>query len=146
MNRPLTKISVEKKRKAIGMPVMVTLSLLIFLVGCDKPKEHPTPKPANVVILSKTVKKDTARTMRLMGVKLYPKSYWIEGEVKNMGDIDAQDIYISFTLKNVKGFKIISARLDHLPAGETMEFSTDTAETKLAFYLPQNSKPLVTFK
>ena len=99
--------------------------LAALLVGCAEGERDTTAekKEAKIVILTKRIAKEPSGGDS--GSRHFGHTYWIEGKVENIGNADAEDVLLSFTLIGGEGEIAFTAKLDYVPARDTLEFETN---------------------
>lgn len=99
--------------------------LAALLAACAEGERDTTAekKEAKIVVLTKRIAKQPSGANA--GSTHFGHSYWIEGKVQNIGNADAEDVVLSFTLIGGEGEITFTAKLDYLPARDTLEYETD---------------------
>ena len=99
--------------------------LAALLVACAEGERDTTAekKEANIVVLTKRIAIE--RSGANAGSTHFGHTYWIEGKVQNRGNADAEEVQLIFTLIGGQGEVTFTARLDYLPARDTLDYETN---------------------
>ncbi len=99
--------------------------LAALLVACAEGERDTTAekKEATIVVLTKTIAKKPSGANA--GSTHFGHTYWIEGKVQNRGNADVEDVQLLFTLIGGEGEVTFTARLDYLPARDTLDYETN---------------------
>jgi hypothetical protein len=71
-------------------------------------------------------------------------SFWIEGKVKNAGEVDAKNVEVTFRCKPGGTVRILTAKVKNLPAGLTVDFKTRIFPSKVDLQL-LDEEPEITY-
>ncbi|MEE9225115.1 MAG: hypothetical protein V3U68_02840 [Bacteroidota bacterium] len=99
------------------------LAALLAACGEGEPDTTAEKKEAKVEVLTKRIVKKPSGANT--GSRHFGHTYWIEGKVQNRGNADAEDVLLSFTLIGGEGAITFTAKLDYLPARDTLEYETN---------------------
>ena len=118
--------------------ILVHLTIMVVflpLAGCRRSAE-------DIVVVSRTLKKDVLVSTAVpsefgtFAAASIP-SFWVEGKVRNSGTTDARNVLLSFTCLYGKETKVLTAAVDLIPAGETVEFKTRPLESRFELRLKE---------
>lgn len=113
----------------------VLLPLICILVAsCSLQKD------GNIVVVSRTLKKEraasTAGPMEFgLPAASVGYSFWVEGKVKNGGEEDAKNVEVTFRVKQGGTVRILTAKVNNIPAGKTVDFRTRIFPSKVDLQL-----------
>ena len=114
--------------------VLLISVLIVVLEGCALEKK------GDLVVVSKTVKKEkaasTAAPMEFgLPAASVGYSFWVEGKVKNEGDEAAKNVEVTFRCKHGGTVRILTAKVNNIPASKTVDFKTRIFPSKVDLQL-----------
>lgn len=121
-----------------------TVPVLSFaLSGCAKKED--------VIVVTKTFQQGLAdNTAVPLGLGMTsPGSgnlYFVVGTVKNIGPNEVTDVIISFRCKEGQETKLLTAEIDRIAPGATVDFHTRGYKSILALTLMEQEPPEITYK
>ena len=106
----------------------VTL-LCLLLAGCAE-------KKSDIVVVTEALKKEkaasTAGPMEFgLPAASVEYSFWVEGKVKNEGEVDAKNFEVAFRCKQGGTVRILTAKINTIPASKTVDFKTRVFSSKV---------------
>jgi hypothetical protein len=99
--------------------IALALVLAVVLPACSG-------GASDLSVVSKTLRRD-ANTSTAGGMGDVPSSgaiFWVEGKVKNSGTTDISNVTVAFRVTDGRSTLVLSAVVQTVPAGQTVEFRT----------------------
>ena len=121
---------------------LTIIAVFIPLSGCRKSTE-------DIVVVSQALKKDILVSTAVpsefgtFAAASIP-SFWVEGKVRNSGTTDARHVLLSFACVYGSETKVLTAVVDLIPAGKTVDFKTRPLESRFELRLKEE-EPEVRF-
>lgn len=116
------------------MKLLKLFLLVVLILGCQKKEDQK--KPANVILVNKYVKIEKGGGAETMGSEFFNNKVWIEGTIKNIGDLPANDIKIVFNVPILLNPKL-EDNISYLAPGESISFKTNSGQSQ------ENREPYV---
>ena len=121
-------------------PVLIAL----LVPGCDS-------SDTDIVVLTKTLKSDVESNTAVpeeFGTLAGTTTtvWWVEGTVQNKGATDKKGVLLSFQCTYANVTKVLTAEVDSISAGKTVEFKSRTFASPYNLQLKENEPPEVRFE
>lgn len=130
-------------RGKLRYPVILVFCVLCaLLVGCSK--------TGDIVVVTKELKSQTMTNMAVPDefgtfASASTNQFWIEGTVRNNGTEDAHNVLVSFKCRQGAENRVLSAELETIPAGKTINFRTRPLDSKIHITLKEEEEPEIRF-
>lgn len=102
------------------MKLLITALIGVLLISCQQQS-----KPAEVIVVSKYTKTEKSGGINISGVEFFGYKHWVEGTIKNIGDLPAKEIKIVFKA-SAAGDPIVEDNISYLAPGESISFRTSS--------------------
>ncbi len=130
-------------RRVFWIMAIAVLALSFALVGCAKKED--------VIVVTKTFQQGLAdNTAVPLGLGMTSTGsgnlYFVVGTVKNVGASEVTDVMISFKCKEGQEARLLTAEIDRIAPGATVDFHTRGYKSILALTLMEQEPPEITYK
>ena len=112
---------------------MIALLLTLPLAGCSRSTK-------DILVLTKSLKKEVLVSTAVPSefgtfAAASMPSFWVEGQVQNVGSTDVRNVLLSFACSYGKETKVLTAEVDLIPAGKTVPYKTRPFESRFELQL-----------
>lgn len=122
------------------MKILILLTALVIISGCQQEKAVEK-KPANVILVNFYDKTEQTSTSIY---EIFQYKSWVEGTIKNIGELPAKDINIKFPT----GYNDIYTEdnIGYLAPGESISFKTNSCPSTSDMHKSSAYSAKITFK